>query len=127
MRTDWLFVVKIILCILSSVSFASGLVGGIENLAKYFSMDELVCGALRKFACVLSELQSYLTVRIYVISYLYLFTEICKLFHLNFKVLSHEVTCHHDKSVNKPIAGLPCDCRRWEKRLGTVAATSRLM
>ena len=29
-------------------------------------------------------------------------------------------TCHCDKSVNKPIAGLPCDCRPWEKGLGTV-------
>ena len=28
-------------------------------------------------------------------------------------------TCHCDKSVNKPITGLPCDHRPWEKGLGT--------
>ena len=28
-------------------------------------------------------------------------------------------TCRCNKSVNKPLAGLPCDCRPWGKGLGT--------
>ena len=34
-------------------------------------------------------------------------------------ILSPRVTCTCDKSVNKPIAGLSCDRRPWEKGLGT--------